>query len=105
MGIRGLRWLAFGYLAFAVSQVLQGVMRGVGETMTPMWISIACTVLLRLPIAYLWAYLTRSPAWPNGHPDSIFASLLVSWTLNMLITLAWFPPGPLAEKTCAASCG
>ena len=98
MGIRGLRWLAFGYLAFAVSQVLQGVMRGVGETMTPMWISIVCTVLLRLPIAYLWAYLTRSPAWPNGHPDSIFASLLVSWTLNMLITLACFRLGRWRKK-------
>ena len=34
IGIRGLRWLSLGYIAFAVSQVLQGAMRGAGETMT-----------------------------------------------------------------------
>ena len=87
IGIRGLRWLALGYIAFAVSQVLQGAMRGAGETMIPMWISIVTTILVRLPLAYLLAALTRCEAWPKGRPDALFASLLISWVLGMIITV------------------
>ena len=87
IGIRGLRWLALGYIAFAVSQVLQGAMRGAGETMIPMWISIVTTILVRLPLAYLLAALTRCEAWPKGSPDALFASLLISWVLGMIITV------------------
>ena len=93
LGQRGLRWLAVGYVAFAVSQVLQGVMRGAGETMIPMWISIICTVILRLPLAYLMAWLTRSAAWPNGVPDVLFASLLISWVTGMLLSVILYRRG------------
>lgn len=87
IGIYGLRWLSLGYIAFAVSQVLQGAMRGAGETMIPMWISIIATIVIRLPLAYLLAYLTRSEAWPNGNPQALFASLLISWLLSMVMTV------------------
>ena len=86
LGNRGLRWLAFGYICFSVTQVLQGVMRGAGDTMVPMWISIITTVILRMPLAYLLAHLTKSPAWPNGHPDAIFSSLMISWVVGTLLT-------------------
>ena len=87
LGARGLRWQALGYIAFAVSQVLQGVMRGAGETVIPMWISVISTIILRMPLAYLIARLTVSAAWPNGNPDAIFSSLLISWVLAMVMTL------------------
>lgn len=93
IGQRGLRWLALGYLAFAVTQVLQGVMRGAGETTIPMWISIIATVVLRMPLAYLLAYLTRSPMWPNGHPDAIFASQLIGWLAGMLLSVIAYRRG------------
>lgn len=93
IGQRGLRWLALGYLAFAVTQVLQGVMRGAGETTIPMWISIIATVVLRMPLAYLLAYLTRSPMWPNGHPDAIFASQLIGWLAGMLLSIIAYRRG------------
>ena len=44
--------LAVGYIAMAVTQGLSGVMRGAGDTVTPMWISIATTILIRVPVAY-----------------------------------------------------
>ena len=87
LGNRGLRWLAFGYICFSVTQVLQGVMRGAGDTMVPMWISIITTVILRMPLAYLWAGLSKSAAWPNGHPDAIFGSLLISWIIGMVLSI------------------
>ena len=98
LGARGLRWLALGYIAFSVSQVLQGVMRGAGDTISSMWISIISTVVLRMPLAYLLAYLSRSEAWPNGHPDAIFASLLISWLLAMLMTVIFYRVGKWKKR-------
>jgi len=87
IGVSGLRWLSLGYIAFAVTCSLQGAMRGAGETMMPMWISIITTIVIRLPLAYLLAFLTRSEGWPNGRPEAIFASLLVSWLIGMGLTV------------------
>ena len=82
-----MRIMAVGYIAVTVTQVLGGVMRGCGDTVTPMWISILSTVLLRVPIAYVLAYFTKSGEFPNGHPFSLSISLLVSWTLGMVISI------------------
>ena len=87
---RMMRIMAVGYIAVSVTQVLGGVMRGCGDTVTPMWISIVSTVLLRVPIAYILAYFTRSAEFPNGHPFSLSISLLTSWTMGMVISVAAF---------------
>ena len=76
LGRQGLLWLSFGYICFAVTQVLQGVMRGAGDTLVPMWLSIITTVVLRMPLAYLLAWLTRSETFPQGSPHALFASML-----------------------------
>lgn len=39
--------IAVGYIAMAVTQSLSGVMRGVGDTMTPMWISLFTTIVVK----------------------------------------------------------
>ena len=82
-----MRIMAVGYIAVSVTQVMGGVMRGAGDTVTPMWISMISTVALRIPVAYGLAYLTRSEAFPHGHPFSLSASLLVSWTMGMVISI------------------
>jgi putative MATE family efflux protein len=98
MGVRSMRIIAVGYICFAASQVLSGVMRGAGETMSPMWISIVTTFVLRLPIAYLWAHFSRSPQWPNGSPDCLYVSLLISWTLGAALTFLVFKKGSWRKK-------
>ncbi|MBE5803884.1 MAG: MATE family efflux transporter [Clostridiales bacterium] len=87
LGVQGLNTLAFGYICFSVSQVLQGSMRGAGETAVPMYISILTTVVLRMPLAYLLAFLTRNAEWPNGQPVALFSSLLVSWVVAMVLSI------------------
>jgi len=82
--------MAVGYIAVSVTQVLGGVMRGCGNTVTPMWISILTTVALRVPVAYVMAYLSRSPEFPNGHPFALSISMLVAWTLGMLLSAIAF---------------
>lgn len=85
--------MALGYMGVAVTQVLGGVMRGAGDTVTPMWVSIISTIVLRVPIAYILAGLTRSELWPNGHPFSLSASLLISWCLGGVISAVVYARG------------
>lgn len=94
--------LAVGYIAMAVTQSLSGVMRGAGDTMTPMWISLITTVIIRVPVAYSIAYLTRSEAYPTGRPESTFISLLVSWTMGAIITTIFFKKGNWRKKAFAS---
>ena len=90
--------LAVGYIAMSVTQGLSGVMRGAGDTMTPMWISFITTVVIRVPIAYGIAFLTRSPEQPAGNPDCLYISLLVSWVLGALITYFCYRRGKWKHK-------
>jgi len=103
LAVKMMRVLAVGYICVSVTQVLGGVMRGAGDTMTPMWISLVSTILLRVPTAYLMAYLTKSPDYPNGHPISIFTSLLVSWSLGMVISIVAFRFGRWKDKMYASA--
>ena len=77
--------LAVGYVAMAVTQSLAGVMRGAGDTMTPMWISLFTTVVLRVPVAYGLAAITKSETLPLGDYRCIPFSLLISWIVGMII--------------------
>ncbi len=87
LSMRMMRILAFGYVAMAVLQSLSGAMRGAGDTVTPMWISILVSVVLRVPAAYLLASLTRSAQHPNGLPESVFISMLLTWTIGAFLNL------------------
>ena len=86
LGVHMMRILAVGYIAMAVTQSLSGVMRGAGDTLTPMWISLATTIAIRVPIAYGLAALTHSP-------DSIFISLLISWVSGAALTTLFYRRG------------
>lgn len=99
LGVRSMRILAVGYIVFAGTQILSGVMRGAGDTIKPMWISIFSTVVLRIPIAYIWAWMTKSDTFPNGSPDSIFASLLITWVVGFLITSIVYRGGTWKNKS------
>ena len=98
LAVRMMRILAFGYLCVAVTQVLGGIMRGCGDTVTPMWITMVSTIVLRIPVAYGLAYLTRSADFPNGQPHALFISLLISWSLGALISYVVFLRGKWRRK-------
>lgn len=91
--------LAVGYIAMAITQSLSGVMRGAGDTVTPMWISLVTTVVIRMPLAYLIAYLTRTEAQPNGTPDALFISLLIAWISGAVITSIFYKRGKWKKKS------
>lgn len=85
--------LAAGYLAVAITQSLSGIMRGAGDTMTPMWISLITTVVIRVPLAYGISYLTKTPSLPNGISECIQISLLASWIIGAVLTAIFYKIG------------
>lgn len=91
--------LAVGYIAMAVTQSLSGVMRGAGDTMTPMWVSLCTTVLLRVPVAYGISFLTRTAELPTGRSECIQISLLVSWVMGAVLTTLFYKLGKW-KKIC-----
>ena len=86
--------LAAGYIAMSVTQVLQGVMRGAGDTVTPMWIGLCTAVLLRLPIAYALVDWARNAGMSLLMQERmVFISLLINWLLGMIITIILYKVG------------
>ena len=98
LAVRMMRILALGYIFMAVTQVLGGVMRGCGDTVTPMWVTMLTTIVLRIPTAYGLAWLTRSEAYPNGRPEALFGSLLFSWTMGMIVSALVYRFGSWRKK-------
>ncbi len=90
--------LAAGYIAMAVTQSLSGIMRGAGDTMTPMWISLITTVVTRVPIAYGISWLTTTPELPNGNCECIQISLLISWVIGAVLTAIFYARGKWKNK-------
>ena len=98
MSVYMMRILAVGYLAVAVTQCLSGVMRGAGDTVTPMWISLITTVAIRVPVAYGISWLTRTPELPYGRFECIQISLLLSWILGAVFTAIFYRKGKWRNK-------
>ena len=98
LAVRMIRIMAVGYICISVTQVLGGVMRGAGDTVSPMWISIISTIAIRVPVAYLLAYLTRSTEYPHGHPGALFGSLMISWVLGMVLSIIVYAVGKWKKK-------
>lgn len=91
--------LAVGYVAMSVTQVLQGVMRGAGDTVTPMWISFGTTIAMRVPVAYGMVALTRKLGAPVLTQERmVFVSLLAAWLTGMLITILVYRVGKWKKK-------
>ena len=82
----------------AVTQSLSGIMRGAGDTLTPMWISLITTIAIRVPIAYGISYFTTTEALPHGIKECIQISLLTSWIIGAVLTTIFYALGKWKNK-------
>ncbi len=98
LGMHIMKILAVGYILMAIIQALTGVMRGAGDTVTPMWISITETFFLRMPLAYIMVYLSRSEAYPIGNQDMIFWSLIIAWGIGAAMSIFFYRFGNWRKK-------
>ena len=88
-----LRILMPGYIAMAVIHCLAGVMRGCGNTVTPMWLAIIQLCVMRVPFSYLLCFLTRSAEYPNGKSEMIYVGLLLAFLIGCLMHVLVFVSG------------
>ena len=82
-----------GYIAMEVTQCLSGAMRGAGDTMTPMWISLLNSVVVRVPLAYALVALTKTPELPQGNCLMLQYSLVATWLIGALLTFILYRVG------------
>ncbi|MBR4393249.1 MAG: MATE family efflux transporter [Oscillospiraceae bacterium] len=99
LSFRMMKILAPGYIAMEVTQCLSGIMRGAGDAVTPMWISIINTVVVRVPLAYGLVALTKTPELPQGNCAMVYVSLLITWLIGALLTFLLYRRGKWKLKT------
>ena len=91
--------LAVGYVAVGLSQSLQGVIRGAGDTTSPMWIAIATTVFIRIPLAYGLVWLARrAGAALLTQERMVFISLLAVWLIGAMLSVIVYFKGRWRER-------
>ena len=91
--------LVTGYIVVEVTQCLCGIMRGAGDTITPMWISIFTSVVFRVPAAYILVNLSKTPQQPQGNFYMMSTSLLLTWILGAIISLTVYRIGKWKNKS------
>ena len=98
LSFRMMKILAPGYIAMEVTQCLSGIMRGAGDTVTPMWISIFNTILVRVPLAYGLVALSTTPELPQGNCAMMYVSLLITWIIGAALTYILYRTGRWKRK-------
>lgn len=98
MSITFIYILSPAYLAMSFSGSWMGMMRGAGDAVGPMWLSLLNNVIIRIPLSYLIAHMTRSETHPNGNPNSIFVALLAAMLLGCVITYIYYRAGKWRGK-------
>ncbi|MCF0133098.1 MAG: MATE family efflux transporter [Blautia sp.] len=93
IGMTLLKILAVGYVAMAISQSLQGIMRGAGDTMTPMWLSLLTSVAIRVPLAYILVFASKTPELPQGRREFLYVSLLIAWLFGAFMSIVAYKKG------------
>ncbi|MBN2087087.1 MATE family efflux transporter [Candidatus Peregrinibacteria bacterium] len=77
--------LTFGFMS--VQQVLSGALKGAGDTMIPMILTIITTVAILFPLAYVLSALTELGQ------IGIWWSYPITYIIGTIITLIWFIRG------------
>ena len=47
--------------------------------------------------------MTKSETWPNGNPDALYFSLLLSWVLGAVLNYIWYRRGNWKKKSLIGS--
>ena len=105
LSFRMMKILAPGYIAMEVTQCLSGIMRGAGDTVTPMWISIFNTIVIRVPLAYGLVALSKTPELPQGDCAMMYVSLLITWVIGATITFLLYRRGGWKKKAALVLSG
>jgi len=63
-----------------------------------MWISMVTSIALRIPMAYLFVNMTKTPELPQGNCYMMQVSMLITWTIGAFITFVMYKIGRWKHK-------
>jgi len=81
------------YIAFSVMFVIGGVMRGAGDTLVPMFITIIALWLVRIPVCYFLSL--------KYGVVGIWWGIPVAWIIGMVLSYLYYLTGKWKNKTIA----
>jgi putative MATE family efflux protein len=93
LGTRYLLIVGGGYVLFSTMFTTGGLLRGAGDTLTPMLVTLMALWVVRVPAATL---LSRRLA-----TDGIWLATPVGWAVGMILLLAWYAGGRWKRKAQA----
>jgi putative MATE family efflux protein len=99
LGVRMQRLILPVYLIMAISNVVGGIMRGAGDTMSQMWIMITSNIVFRIPLAAVWMNATKNAEYPGGKPEVIILTMIAAFGLNVIINCIYFATGRWKKKS------
>ena len=86
-----LRILSPGFIVFSIAMLLWGAVRGAGDATSPMWASFVNTIVIRIPAAYFFVWLT-------DRPEALVLSMATAWTVNMFLAIIIYRKGAWKTK-------
>ncbi len=92
MGKSYLFIMSFSYVLMGIVFALQGVIRGAGDTFTVLIIKAFSMILIRVPIAYLLAFVVFKS------PDGIWASFSAVMLFESIVSYLYYKSGKWKEK-------
>lgn len=80
-GVRGLRIMCLGYIAYGYGMVVSSSFNGAGDTRTPMLINLFCFWMIQIPLAYVLARPLGLEAtgtyWAIAISETVLAALAI----------------------------
>ncbi len=86
-GITCLRIVSFGFLVYAMGQVMINSINGAGDTATPVWINFIAFWLLEIPLAYIFTNVL------DLHINGVCYAILIGEAAMTIIAIAIFRQG------------
>ncbi|MDR0904853.1 MAG: MATE family efflux transporter [Oscillospiraceae bacterium] len=99
MGMGFIRIMIPAYVIMAVNMTFNGVMRGAGDSVGTMWISLAINVFLKVPITLTLILTSKTDALPAGNPNALMQGMVYCMAIGLVITLVYYRLGKWKSKS------
>lgn len=103
MSMGFIRVMLPAYIIMSINMTYNGVMRGAGDSLGTMVISLMMNVFLKIPITLLLIHLSKTPEFPNGHPNSNMQGMVICMLIGCAMTMIYYKIGKWKTKSVVRS--